>query len=94
MHAYFSSCSLTQIRLEEKQRAKRHKREALMSKAAEAAAAGKHEEALELEKEASYSPEWFQKEYDPFTNTMMHVFKGGYWETRLKDEWTDLPDLF
>ena len=84
----------SQLRLEEKQRAKRRKREAAAAKAAEAAANGDHEEAARLEKEASYSPRWFQKEYDPLTNTMMHVYKGGYWEQKLRGDWGDLPDIF
>ena len=85
-----------QIRLEEKQRAKRRKREAAASKAAEAAAMGNLEEAERLEKEANYSPFWFNKEYDPLSNTMMHVYKGGYWEAKERGNWTELslPDLY
>ena len=84
-----------QVRLEEKQRAKRRKREAAAAKAAEAAAVGNHEEAARLEKEGSYSPLWFHKEYDPLTNTMAHVYKGGYWEGKLKGDWgVEFPDLF
>lgn len=85
-----------QVRLEEKQRAKRRKREAAASKAAEAAAAGNLEEAEQLEKEANYSPFWFKKEYDPLTNTMLHVYKGGYWEAKEKGTWDqlNLPDIF
>ena len=85
---------LSQLRLEEKQRAKRRKREAAAAKAAEAAANGDHEEAARLEKEATYTPRWFQKEYDPLSNTMMHVYKGGYWEQKLRGDWGGLPDLF
>lgn len=80
--------------MEEKQRAKRRKREAAAAKAAVAAANGNHLEAARLEKEAAYTPRWFQKEYDPLTNTMMHVYKGGYWEAKLKADWEGLPDIF
>ena len=85
-----------QLRLEDKQRAKRRMREAAAAKAAEAAAAGDLEEASQLEKEASYSPQWFKKEYDPLTNTMMHVYKGSYWEAKEKGDWDslELPDIF
>ena len=76
-----------QVQLEEKQRAKRRKREAAAAKAAQAAAAGDHEEATRLEREATYSPMWFQKEYDSVTNTMMHVYKGGYWEGKHSRNW-------
>lgn len=92
----FSIPPSPQIRLEEKQRAKRRKREAAASKAAEAAAMGNLEEAERLEKEANYSPFWFNKEYDPLSNTMMHVYKGGYWEAKERGNWTELslPDLY
>lgn len=85
-----------QVRLEEKQRAKRRKREALASKAAEAAAAGNHEEAKRLEKQTMITPTWFKKEYDHLTNSMLHVYKGGYWETKQKGSWdeVDMPDLY
>ena len=84
-----------QVRLEEKQRAKRRKREAAAAKAAQAAAAGDHEEATRLEREATYSPMWFQKEYDSVTNTMMHVYKGGYWEGKYSGNWgAEFPEIF
>lgn len=90
------SFTTIQYRLEEKQRAKRKKREAAASKAAKAAAAGNHEEAQRLEKEATYSPVWFKKEYDPLTNCMMHVYQGGYWEAKQTGNWDklNLPDLY
>lgn len=70
-------------------------RESLQAKAAEAAERGNTEEAAKLEKEAAYSPTWFIKEYDPYTNSMMHVYKGGYWEYKKKGEWpSDLPDIY
>lgn len=75
-----------QILLEEKQRARRRQREALQAQAAEASAAGNHSEAQRLEMEATHSPFWFQKEYDTFSNTMMHVYKGGYWEGKAKGD--------
>ena len=91
-----TAITIIQYRLEEKQRAKRKKREAAASKAAKAAAAGNHEEAQGLEKEATYSPVWFKKEYDPLTNSMIHVYQGGYWEAKQKKNWDELnlPDLF
>ena len=85
-----------QYRLEEKQRAKRKKREMAASKAAKASAAGNHQEAEILERESTYTPIWFKKEYDPLTNSMMHVYQGGYWEAKEKGNWDrlNLPDLF
>ena len=80
-----------QVRLEEKQRAKRCKREAA---AAEAAAQGKHEEAKQLEEESSYSPFWFHKQFDPCTNTMAYKYKGGYWEAKSKGNFPNALDIF
>jgi len=36
-----------------------------------------------------YKPRWFEKNADG-----VWTYKGGYWETRLKGEWTDIPDLY
>ena len=84
------------MKLEEKQRARRRKREAMAAKAAEAAAAGNLEEAERLERASSICPVWFSKEYDPFTKTMMHMYKGGYWEAKARGNWHDLnlPEIF
>ncbi len=74
---------------------KRRKREVAAAAAAEAAANGHQEEATRLEKESTYTPLWFQKEYDSLTNTMMYVYKGGYWEGKLKGGWdVEFPELF
>ena len=87
--------SYVQVRLEEKQRGKRHKREAAAAKAAEAAARGDHDEATRLEAASTYSPLWFQKEYDSVTNSMIHVYKGGYWEGKYSGKWgVRFPDIF
>ena len=91
-HAH-NTCT-PQLRLEEQQRARRRKRELVAAKAAEAVASGDHEEAARLEKEATYAPRWFRKEFDPLTSTMMHVYKGGYWEAKLRGDWGGLPNIF
>ncbi len=82
--------------MEEKQRARRRKREAIAARAAEAAEAGNTEEAERLKKESTITPTWFSKEYDQLTGAMMHIYKGGYWETKAKQEWhkLSLPDIF
>ena len=85
----------TQVLVEEKQRARRRKREALQAEAAEASAAGNHSEAERLEREAAHSPVWFRKEYDTYSNTMMHVYKGGYWEGKAKGDFgRDFVNIF
>ena len=85
-----------QVKLEEKQRVRRRKREALAQKAAAAIAANKMEEAEQLKEASSISPVWFSKEFDPKTNTMVHVYKGGYWEAKAAGNWKqfNLPDIF
>lgn len=84
------------MKLEEKQRVRRRKREAVAAKAAEAAAAGNMEEAERLEKASTITPVWFSKDYDHLTNTMMHVYKGGYWEAKATGNWDqlNLPDIY
>ena len=87
---------LVQVKLEEKQRARRRKREANAAKAAEAAAAGNMEEAERLEKASTVCPVWFSKEYNHHTNSMMHVYRGGYWEAKAEKSWDqlNLPVIF
>ena len=81
--------------MEEKQRAKRHRREEAAAQAAKAATEGNHEEATRLEQASTYTPLWFKKDYDPITNTMMHVYKGGYWEGKYSRQWgVEFPDIF
>ena len=84
-----------QLRLEEKQRAKRREREEAAARAAQAAAEGNHEEASRLEQAATYCPLWFRKEFDSVTNSMMHVYRGGYWEGK-NSGWrgVEFPDIF
>ncbi len=88
--------AFVQVKLEEKQRARWRKREAMAAKAAEASAAGNMEVAERLEKASTITPVWFSKEYNPHTNTMMHVYKGGYWEAKAQGDWEQLglPDIF
>ena len=93
--AHPSPLSLLQVRLEEKQRAKRRKREAIVAQVAEATAAGDLEEAKRLQDEGSFSPLWFKKECDPLTGSMLHVYQGGYWEAKMKGDWgREMPDIF
>ena len=83
----FTQCTSFQALLEEKQRARRRAREALQTRAAEELAMGNTEAAAKLEADATYTPTWFVKEYDSLSNMMMHVYKGGYWETKVTGDW-------
>jgi len=92
----FDMANAEKLKLEEKQRARRRKREAMAAKAAEAAASGNMEEAERLKKASNIIPFWFVKEYDHLTNSMMHVYKGGYWEAKATGNWDqfNLPEIF
>ncbi|XP_043239908.1 oxysterol-binding protein 1-like isoform X2 [Amphibalanus amphitrite] len=71
------------VRLEEKQRAVRRKREA----EAEAAA----EEGVEY---TGHQPIWFRKDHDPYTSQYVHIYTGEYWTAREKQDWSRCPDIF
>lgn len=70
-------------RLEEKQRAVRRRREA---EAVEALEEGNDYE--------GYQPLWFERKVDSFTGELMCVYKGGYWESKDKQDWSICPDIF
>ncbi|CAN0333898.1 unnamed protein product [Lampetra fluviatilis] len=70
-------------RLEEKQRLVRRRREAELASAAE-----------EGRKHESYRPMWFERKEDPFTREVSCIYRGGYWETKEKQEWKIIQDIF
>ena len=72
------------VRLEEKQRAVRKNREA---EAEQAAIDGVTYE--------GYQPTWFKKEIDDQNGgKLLYVYKGGYWESKTNQNWSDCPDIF
>uniref|UniRef100_A0A7M4F1V4 Oxysterol-binding protein n=2 Tax=Crocodylus porosus TaxID=8502 RepID=A0A7M4F1V4_CROPO len=70
-------------RLEEKQRMSRKKREADAVKATEDGTLYD-----------PYKPLWFERKKDPDTKEIAHVYKGGYWESKEKQDWSMCPDIF
>ena len=49
---------------------------------------GKHEYMNTSRSPSAFcSPLRFKRDYDPITNTMMHVYKGGYWEGKYSRQW-------
>uniref|UniRef100_A0A8C5PYS1 Oxysterol-binding protein n=1 Tax=Leptobrachium leishanense TaxID=445787 RepID=A0A8C5PYS1_9ANUR len=70
-------------RLEEKQRAVRRRREA---EAVEALEEGNDYE--------GYLPLWFERKVDPYTGELMCTYRGGYWESKEKQDWSRCPDIF
>ncbi|XP_039100976.1 oxysterol-binding protein 1 [Hyaena hyaena] len=70
-------------RLEEKQRLSRKKREAEAMKATEDGTPYDPYKAL-----------WFERKKDPVTKELTHIYRGGYWECKEKQDWTSCPDIF
>uniref|UniRef100_A0A8C6PU85 Oxysterol-binding protein n=2 Tax=Nothobranchius furzeri TaxID=105023 RepID=A0A8C6PU85_NOTFU len=70
-------------RLEEKQRAVRRRREA---EAADALDEGREYE--------GYQPLWFHQRRDSLTGETNFVYKGGYWETKERQDWSMCPDIY
>ncbi|XP_063849848.1 oxysterol-binding protein 1-like isoform X6 [Scylla paramamosain] len=71
------------LRLEEKQRATRRRREA---EAEQAAAEGREYPA--------YSPMWFRKETDDITGALIFRYTHEYWECKERQDWSRCPDIF
>ncbi|XP_055670530.1 oxysterol-binding protein 1 [Falco peregrinus] len=70
-------------RLEEKQRISRKRREAEAARATE-----------DGPPHDPYKPLWFERKKDPVTQELAHVYKGGYWESKEKQDWSLCPDIF
>uniref|UniRef100_A0A3P9QDH5 Oxysterol-binding protein n=1 Tax=Poecilia reticulata TaxID=8081 RepID=A0A3P9QDH5_POERE len=70
-------------RLEEKQRAVRRRREAEATDALD--------DGTEYE---SYQPLWFHQRRDSITGEMNFVYKGGYWESKEREDWSMCPEIF
>lgn len=71
------------IRLEEKQRAVRRKRE---NDAEEAAKQGRPY--------PPYEPIWFTKQKENDSDSITHVYKGTYWQAKETQNWAGCPDIF
>lgn len=72
------------VRLEEKQRAVRRKREA---EAEQAALAGESYE--------GYQPTWFKKVEDEQNGgKLIYAYQGGYWEAKEAQDWSKCPEIY
>ncbi|XP_077381037.1 oxysterol-binding protein 1-like isoform X2 [Festucalex cinctus] len=87
-------------RLEEKQRTARREREREVAKAAstpeEASSQDSNSDSpLKTVHPDNYQALWFEKVDDPVSGETMHVYKGGYWETKDSGSgWDACPDIF
>uniref|UniRef100_A0A667YGC2 Oxysterol-binding protein n=2 Tax=Myripristis murdjan TaxID=586833 RepID=A0A667YGC2_9TELE len=70
-------------RLEEKQRAVRRRREAEATDALD--------EGREYE---GYQPLWFHQRRNSITGETNFVYKGGYWESKERQDWSMCPEIF
>nr|XP_045616536.1 oxysterol-binding protein 1-like isoform X2 [Procambarus clarkii] len=79
----WEEANLEKLRLEEKQRATRRKREA---EAEQATAEGRDYPA--------YSPTWFRKETDEATGALIFRYTHEYWDCKERQDWSRCPDIF
>lgn len=90
------------VRIEEKQRTVRRKRE---SDAEKAAAEGNSTFFLckftlyciyspSGRPYAPYKPLWFEQKTQEGSDVITHIYKGSYWETKESQDWSQCPDIF
>ncbi|XP_054419700.1 oxysterol-binding protein 1 [Pteronotus mesoamericanus] len=41
-----------------------------------------------------YKALWFELKGDPVTKELTHIYRGGYWECKEKQDWSSCPDIF
>uniref|UniRef100_A0A8C5HC07 Oxysterol-binding protein n=1 Tax=Gouania willdenowi TaxID=441366 RepID=A0A8C5HC07_GOUWI len=68
-------------RLEENQRLERKRREAQANQVLDEDIEG-------------YQPLWFEKRTDERTGESIYVYKGGYWEAKERQDWSQSPEIF
>jgi len=79
----WDEANVEKVRLEEKQRQARRKREAEAE-----------EFASKDRPYPPYEPVWFKKEKEPFTGAVFHMYQGKYWDCKEKQDWSMCPDIF
>ncbi|KAG8236531.1 hypothetical protein J437_LFUL015805 [Ladona fulva] len=79
----WNEANAEKVRLEEKQRAARRKREGEAEKAA-----------AEGRPYPPYEPVWFKKQTEPYTGNVFHMYQGRYWDCKEKGDWSMCPDIF
>uniref|UniRef100_A0A4W6CFG9 Oxysterol-binding protein n=1 Tax=Lates calcarifer TaxID=8187 RepID=A0A4W6CFG9_LATCA len=70
-------------RLEERQRLERKRRDAQANQALE--------EGQDIE---GYQPLWFEKRTDDSTGESTYLYRGGYWEAKDRQDWSQCPEIF
>ncbi|XP_070204372.1 uncharacterized protein [Littorina saxatilis] len=81
--------------LEEKQRSARRQREAEVEKLKMQGEDYFHHRIVESSLENKvYLPTWFNKELDPVTGTVLHIFNNKYWDHKVQQDWSCCPDIY
>ncbi|KAJ0019153.1 hypothetical protein NQD34_006722 [Periophthalmus magnuspinnatus] len=78
-------------RLEEKQRAVRRRREADAADALDEGNTTRYKMAKDKD---GYQPLWFTQRRNSITGEINYVYKGGYWESKDKQDWRMCPNIF
>ena len=79
----FDEANRVKTQLEELQRARRKARELESQEATEQ---GRVFE--------GYKPRWFEETEDELSESKIFVYKGGYWESKEKQEWSSCPKIY
>lgn len=79
----FDEANRIKLLLEENQRARRRDRE---TEAQTASEAGHLYE--------GYKPTWFEYTEDEHSDLGIYVYKGGYWESKEKQDWSNTPKIY
>ncbi|GAB6026499.1 hypothetical protein CHUAL_012924 [Chamberlinius hualienensis] len=82
-NALWEEANQEKVRLEEKQRAVRRKRELEIEKAMQ-----------EGRSCPNYEPVWFSRGKDPITGNPVHLYTNKYWECKKNQEWSASPDIY
>ncbi|XP_011480151.1 oxysterol-binding protein 2 [Oryzias latipes] len=79
----WDEANIQKQRLEERQRQERKKREAQANQALE--------DGQDIE---GYQPLWFDRKTDENTGDATYFYKGGYWEAKERQNWSQCPRIF
>ncbi|CAO1304197.1 unnamed protein product [Diamesa hyperborea] len=82
-NAQWDESNIEKLRLEEQQRLRRRQRE---NEAEKASSGGSPY--------PNYEPLWFNREKEDGTDNVIHTYRGQYWESKDKEDWSKCPPIF
>jgi oxysterol-binding protein 1 len=98
--AKWDQANQEKLRLEEKQRSARKRKEAAEQALLDPQQGSNEQDQSSLlssntnEDNLKSDANWFQKVVDPFTKQPIHVFTNEYWDCKIKQDWKRCPDIF